>query len=201
MSKSRPGSRLSSFAYNQIRYDLRPQTKVQLVQRFLAEITSFQSTTLKAAKRNIEKDAGEALLSATNVEDIPLFVRNISSAQRTLTDQLDPNDAALWWPNIVHSIRESPEALKTLLVAELRDHLQDPNPLIKISALFSLALLGIPDLAPVIDNAVRAHEHWFANEELYKWLVKLISKQISLGVLRHQEHSLLIPCRTRRCQT
>jgi hypothetical protein len=164
---------LRSFAYDQIRYDIHPETRRQLVLRFLGEVSSFSPERLTAAKRNVEKDAGEALSNALDQDDKVSLARRISLGQQAVAARLNGEEVVFWWPNVVHSIGSPSEELRLVLVAELRGHLKDSNPMIQLSAVFGLALLRINDIASVVDEVAKANGHWFTNQKLTIWLEKL----------------------------
>jgi hypothetical protein len=171
--REQAGSPLSSFAYDRIRCDLHPHTRLQFVQRFLQDIASHPHTRIEQARMNILKDAGEAMSASPNSGDRVALARSVSTAQNSVATWSKPNDIVFWWPYVISAIGEPEEALALILAAEIRALLNNPNSWIQLSAVFGLALLRIEDIAGVVDAAVKSNPNWSMNEPLRDWLRRL----------------------------
>jgi hypothetical protein len=173
MARRNPGAPLTSFSYARIRYDLHPQTRLQLVQHFLDRISSYPHTSVENARSNILHDASGAFLSAQGVGERESLARSVSAAQNAVASWQKPNDTVFWWPYVLSRLGEPEEAMRFILFGELRPLLNDPNSWIQLSAVFALALLRAEDIAAVVDRAVEVNPNWFNNVDLWKWLQDL----------------------------
>ncbi len=192
MSRRRkPGSPLSSFAYDRIRCDLHPHTRLQFVLRYLEEVSSYPRTSVEEATRNIKKDAGDALSSSQDAHERVSLARSVSAAQIGIAAWAKPEQIVFWWPHVLSTAGETEAALKPLLVREIRALLDQPNSWIQLSAVFGLALLRVDDIAGVVDRAVESNPDWSENEALSKWLRKLRAGSTTYPSLRGKLGNLL----------
>jgi hypothetical protein len=169
----RDDRQLTSHAYDQIRNDLHPDTRRQLILRLLAEISGFPADQIKAAMRNIQKDLGQALSDSKTIEENAALATRISSGLDAIADKLDGGDVVTWWANVLHREKEPSEELVRVLNTELRSELRSSNPLIQLGSVFGLARLSASDIASVVDEASSTHPEWSANPLLTAWLRKL----------------------------
>jgi hypothetical protein len=168
-----PGKPLSSFAYDRIRYDLHPHTRLQFVRHFLRNISSYPRESVEEARRNILKDAGEALALSAIPDNHQSLARSVSTAQISVATWFKPNDVVFWWPYVLSAMGEPQATLTPVLTSELRDLLEDSDSWIQLSAVFSLALLRICDIAEVVDHALNVNAEWSKNQALCDWLRRL----------------------------
>jgi hypothetical protein len=173
MLKNRKDGRLTSFAYNQVRNDLHPYTRRELLLRLLAEISEFPADQLKASARNIQNDSGQALSESKSIEEITLLATRIFSGLAAVADRLEATDVVGWWANVLHGTHKPSEGLARVLKSEMRSGLGYTNPLVQLSSIFGLARLHASDIALIVDEASSANPEWSTNLELTKWLQKL----------------------------
>jgi hypothetical protein len=165
--------RLSSNAYHQIRYDLHPETRCDLVKRFLSEVSFLTTDQMKNARPHILKDAGESFSQCANEEELVSMVHSITVAQNAAAKKLAATDVVTWWANILHSVGEPALTVRTVITHELRKELSLADELTQLSAIFGLALLHTNDIAFVVSEALNRNERWLANPALSKWLERL----------------------------
>jgi hypothetical protein len=168
--RQRPGRSLSSYSYDAIRNDLHPEIRRQFLMRLLSEVGTFPSARLKQAKRNIQRDAGEAFSLCAGREAISELAGNLSKGQLAVIDKLEAKEVVFWWSYVLYSTHQRTDEVRGLLVDELRAKLDDQNPIIQLSAVFGLAHLEANDIVSVVDNAAKVNPHWMANTEMMKWL-------------------------------
>ena len=173
MLSKKASGKLSSFDYDNIKNDLHPKTRYQLITRLFCDIDSLTSSYLKQARRNILSEAAVALSSIAHEGELEQHVERMARVQHVASEKLEPKEFVFWWAEVLHSAREVSALAKLHIDARLRVLLTDPNPLIQMSAVFGLAHLKVSDISSVVGNAMAANEHWLENEVLTKWLLKL----------------------------
>jgi hypothetical protein len=165
------GKPLSSFDYDQIRNDLHPQTRRDLIRRCLAEIDSMSAEKLKGALRNIRRDAAETL-----TETMPLdrsLIDLLETALEVVARKLEAREAIGWWSEIMNEVRQPASELKEALSDAIRRCLTSTEPAVQLAAIFGLAKLRTTDLATVVEARLAQHPEWRANAALLVWFEKL----------------------------
>lgn len=192
MLKSRKNGRLTSFDYAQVKNDLHPYTRRQLLLRLLAEISEFPGEQLKAFKTNIQNDCGQALAESKSMEETTLLAKCIFSGLAAVVDKLDASEIVSWWANVLHGTRQPhvtrklSEELAEVLKSEMRNGSGHNNPLVQLSSIFGLARLHASDIALVVDQASRANPEWSTNPALVKWL-----QELKTGSTAYPDRSML----------
>jgi hypothetical protein len=188
MLKKRHDGRLTSFAYNQVRNDLHPDTRRQFVLRLLSEISDFPADQLKALATNVQQDFGQALSQSRSIEEMSSLAARISSGLGNVADNLDANEVVCWWAYVLHKTGETSEELAKVLHREIRSGLRHSNPLVQLSSIFGLARLHASDIATIVDEASGANPEWSTNPALVNWLQKL-----KAGSASYPDRSMLKP--------
>ncbi len=165
--------RLTAFAYDQVRHDLHPATRRELLLGLLRDISGFDPATLAAAKRNVQKDCCLALTESGSPEGVIELTDAIWSALDNVIDRLGANEVVNWWADILAGIKKLPNGLARILDEDIRVRLAHSNPLIKLCALFGLAKLQAVDISSLVDDAITKHPDWARNPNLMDWLGKL----------------------------
>ena len=173
MSEDRPDGRISRLDYRQMRFDLHPETRRELVRRFLAGISTCSAQRLEEARDNILREAGEALVHAPNRVAAASLAAEISRGQAAVCDRLDPKGVVFWWDRALYSVGEPRDEVRGAIATELRGKLTSSNSLIVLSAIFGLARLRVDDIASLVDEASVANPHWSEAPGLAKWLLDL----------------------------
>ena len=170
---------LTSFAYDQVRHDLHPSTRRELIDRLLPDLPAFSHEAITAAKRNIQKDSGKALTDSASADDARELIRKIWSSLEATSGKLGQNEIVNWWADLLHEVNDPSDWLRTALEDELRLRIRHPNPLFQLSSLFGLARLGTDDIAVLVDEAISRFPEWKSNPALTKWLEDLRRKRRS----------------------
>ena len=179
MRSQRKDGCLTPFAYDQVRHDLHPYTRRELLDRLLPDLPTFSQETLAAAKRNIQRDSGNALIDCASVEEARELIGQVWAALEKTSGKLGQNEVVNWWTDLLHEVKDPSDWLKKVLEDELRIRVHHLNPLFELSALFGLAWLGTPDTALLVENALTMRPEWKANPALVKWLERLKMKSHS----------------------
>jgi hypothetical protein len=177
MRSQRKDGRLTSFAYDQIRHDLHPSTRRELLDRLLHDLPTFPRTILTEAERNIKKASGNALADCASPEDASTLIDEIWTSLEAISDKFGQNDIVNWWANLIHEVKEPSEWLRAVLQDAMRVRVKHPNALFQLSALFGLARLGAHDIASLVDDAMITRPEWRMNSMLMSWLGKLKAKK------------------------
>lgn len=184
-SRSKDG-RLTSFEYDQVRNDLHPQTRRELMLRLLQDLPSFSREILAAAKRNIQQDSGKALADSTSPEEATELTHKIWSSLEAACGKFGPNEIVNWWADILCRVKEPSSWLKNILEHEMRIRVSDPNQSMQLCALFGLAKIQAKDISFLVDDAMRTRPEWMDNPMLMSWLGKL-----KLGRSPYPDRSML----------
>ena len=179
MRSQRKDGCLTSFAYDQVWHDLHPYTRRELLDRLLPDLPTFSRETLAAAKRNIQRDSGKALVDCASVEEASELIGQVWTGLETTSGKFGQNEVVNWWADLLHEVKDPSDWLKKVLEDELRIRVHHSNPLFELSALFGLAWLGTPDIALLVDDALTMRPEWKANPALVKWLENLKMKRRS----------------------
>jgi hypothetical protein len=170
---------LTSFAYDQVRHDLHPFTRRELLDRLFPDLPTFSQEKLTAAKRNIQKDSGTALADCASVQEASELIGQIWSGLEKTSGNFGRNEVVNWWADLLHEVKDPPGWLRKVLEDELRIRVRHTNPLFELSALFGLTWLGTHDIALLVDDAMATHPEWKTNPTLVKWLENLRMKRRS----------------------
>ena len=173
MRSQRKDGRLTSFAYNQVRNDIHPHTRRELLRRLLQDLPSFSPEMLAAAKRNIQQDSGNALSHSASPIDAIELTHDIWSSLEASSGKFGQGEVVNWWADVLHSVKEPSDWLKSVLEHEMRIRVSHSNPLIQLSAIFGLAKIPATDIASIVDNAMMTRPEWSGNVLLMNWLEKL----------------------------
>jgi hypothetical protein len=168
---------LTSFAYDQVRHDLHPYTRRELLDRLLTDLPTFSQEKLRAAKRNIQKDSGMALADCASVREASELIRQIWSCLETTSGNFGLSEVVNWWADLLNEVKDPPDWLRKVLEDELRIRVRHTNPLFELSALFGLAWLGTDEIARLVDDAMATRPEWKTNPTLLKWLKNLKMKR------------------------
>ena len=188
MRSQRKDGRLTSFAYDQIRNDIHPHTRRELLLRLLQDIPAFSPEMLAAAKRNIQQDSGEALADSGSPAEASELAHKIWSSLEVTCGKFGQNEIVNWWADILCRVKEPSDWLKNLLAHELRIRANHSNPLIQLSALFGLAKIHATDISSLVDDAMSTRPEWNSNPLLVAWLGKL-----KVGKTSYPDRSMLNP--------
>jgi hypothetical protein len=184
-SESKDG-RLSTFVYDQLRNDIHPQTRRELLLRLLPDLRTFSPETLLAAKRNIQQDSGLALTSSASPSDASELTQEIWSSLEATCDKFLQNEIVNWWADILCKVNNPSDWLKKVLEQEMRIRTAHSNPKIQLSALFGLAKLQTADIPLLVDRALSTRPEWIGNLLMMNWLAKL-----KLGKAPYPDRSML----------
>jgi hypothetical protein len=179
MRSQRKDGCLTTFAYGQVRHDLHPTTRRELLDRLFPDLPTFSQETLTAAKRNIQGDSGKTLMDSASVGEANHLIRQVWSSLEKTSEMFGDNEIVNWWADLLHEVKAPPDWLKQLLEDELRTRVRQSNPLFELSALFGLAWLRTPDIALLVDDAIVTRPEWKDNPALMKWLEDLRMKRRS----------------------
>ena len=179
MRSQRKDGCLTSFAYDQVRHDLHPYTRRELLDRLFPDLPAFSHEKLTAAKWNIQKDSGMALADCTSVRDASELIVQIWSVLERTSGNFGHNEVVNWWAGLLHEVKDPSDWLRKALEDELRIRVRHTNPLFELSALFGLAWLGTHDIALLVDDAMTIRPEWKTNPTLVKWLENLRMKRRS----------------------
>jgi hypothetical protein len=170
---------LTSFAYDQVRHDLHPYTRRELLDRLFPDLPAFSQEKLTAAKRNIQKDSGMALADCASIREASDLLVQIWSSLETTSGNLGHSEVVNWWADLLHEVRDPPDWLRKVLEDELRIRVRQSNPLFELSAIFGLAWLRTHDIPLLVDGAMIRRPEWKSNPMLMKWLEDLRMKRRS----------------------
>jgi hypothetical protein len=173
MRSQRKDGRLTSFAYDQVRNDIHPHTRRELLRRLLQDLPSFSPEMLAAAKRNIQQDSGNALSHSASPIDAIELTHDIWSSLEASSGKFGQGEVVNWWADVLHSVKEPSDWLKSVLEHEMRIRVSHSNPLIQLSAIFGLAKIPATDIASIVDKAMMTRPEWSGNVLLMNWLEKL----------------------------
>jgi hypothetical protein len=179
MRSQRNDGCLTSFAYDQVRYDLHPYTRRELLDRLFPHLQTLPGDKLTAAKRNIQIDSGMALANCASVRDASELIGQIWSGLESTSENIGQSEVINWWANLLHEVKDPPAWLRKALEDELRIRVRHTNPLFQLSALFGLAWLGTHDISLLVDDAMTIRPEWRINPILVKWLGNLRMKRRS----------------------
>jgi hypothetical protein len=179
MRSQRKDGRLTSFAYDQVRHDLHPYTRRELLARLFRDLPTVSQEMLTAAKRNIQKDSGMAIADCASVREASELIGQIWSGIETMSGSFDHSEVVNWWADLLHEVKDPADWLRQVLEDELRVRVRHTNPLFQLSALFGLARLGTRDIAFLVDDAMTTRPEWKTNPKLIKWLEDLRMKRRS----------------------
>lgn len=188
MRSQRMDGRLTPFAYDQVRNDIHPHTRRELLLRLLQDLPACSPDMLVAAKRNIQQDSGEALTDSTSPVEASELTYEIWSSLEATCDKFGQNEIVNWWADILCKVKEPSGWLKNLLEHEMRIRANHSNPLIQLSALFGLARIHVKDISFLVDDAMSTRREWNSNLLLVNWLGKL-----KLGKTSYPDRSMLNP--------
>jgi hypothetical protein len=188
MRSQRKDGRLTSFAYDQVRNDIHPQTRRELLLRLLQELTALSPEMLAAAKRNIQQDSGNALSHSASPVEASELTNDIWSSLGASSGKFSQDEVVNWWADVLHSVKEPPDWLNSVLEQEMRTRLTHSNPLIQLSAIFGLAKIPTVGIALIVDNAMMTRPEWSGNVLLMNWLEKL-----KKGKASYPDRSMLTP--------
>jgi hypothetical protein len=177
MRSQRRDGCLTSFAYDQVRHDLHPYTRRELLNRLLSDLPTFSRETVAAAKWNIQKDSGTVLVDCASAKEAGELIGQIWTGLETTSGKLGQNEVVNWWADLLHEVKDPSSWLRTVLEDELRIRVHHSNQLFELSALFGLAWLGTHDIALLVDHALTMRLEWRANPALVKWLENLKMKR------------------------
>ena len=177
MRSQRKDGCLTSFAYDEVRHDLHPYTRRELLDRLFPHLPTFSPDKLKAAKRNIQKDSGMALADCASVQDASELIGQIWSGLERTSGNFGHSEVVNWWADLLQEVKDPPDWLRKALEDELRIRVRHTNPLFELSALFGLAWLGTHDIALLVDDAMTIRPEWKTNPTLVKWLENLRMKR------------------------
>ena len=163
----------------QVRHDLHPYTRRELLDRLFPDLPAFSHEKLTAAKWNIQKDSGMALADCTSVRDASELIVQIWSVLERTSGNFGHNEVVNWWAGLLHEVKDPSDWLRKALEDELRIRVRHTNPLFELSALFGLAWLGTHDIALLVDDAMTIRPEWKTNPTLVKWLENLRMKRRS----------------------
>jgi hypothetical protein len=186
MRSRRKDGRLTSFAYDQVRNDLHPQTRRELLLRLLQDLPSFSHAMLAASKRNIQQDSGQALADSISPREANELTHKIWSSLEATSTKFAQNEIVNWWADILYKVKELSSWLKNILEYEMRIRVNDSNPSIQLSALFGLAKIQATDISFLVDDAMSTRPEWRDNLMLMSWLGKL-----KLGRTPYPDRSML----------
>jgi hypothetical protein len=186
MRSRRKDGRLTSFAYDQVRNDLHPQTRRELLLRLLQDLPSFSHEMLDAAKRNIQQDLGQALADSISPGEANELTHKIWSSLEATSRKFAQNEIVNWWADILWKVEEPSSWLKNILEHEMRIRVNDSNPSIQLSALFGLAKIQAKDISFLVDGAMSTRPKWRDNLMLMSWLGEL-----KLGRSPYPDRSML----------
>ena len=188
MRSQRKDGRLTSFSYDQIRNDIHPHTRRELLLRLLQDLPSLSPEILASAKRNIQRDSGNALSHSASPVEASELTHDIWSSLEGSAGKFGQNEVVNWWADVLYSVKKPSDWLKSVLEHEMRIRLSHSNPLIELSAIFGLAKLSATGIAFIVDNAIMTHPEWSSNELLMDWLDKL-----KKGKTSYPDRSMLNP--------
>jgi hypothetical protein len=177
MRSQRKDGRLTSFAYDQVRHDLHPCTRRELLGRLFHDLPKIPQEMLTAAKRNIQRDSGMALADCASVREASELIGQIWSGLETTSGSFGHSEVVNWWADLLHEVKDPSDWLRQVLDDELRIRVRHTNPLFELSALFGLAWLGTHDIALLVDDAMKIRPEWKTNPKLVKWLEDLRMKR------------------------
>ena len=175
----RKDGRLTSFAYDQVRHDLHPYTRRELLDRLFHDLPTVSQEMLTAAKRNIQNDSGMAIVDCASVREASELIGQIWSGLETTSGNFSHSGVVNWWADLLHEVKKPSDWLRQVLEDELRIRVRHTNPLFELSALFGLAWLGTHDIALLVDDAMTIRPEWKTNPKLVKWLEDLRMKRRS----------------------
>jgi len=187
MRSQRKDGRLTTSAYDQIRNDIHPQTRRELL-RLLPDLRAFSPEMLLAAKRNIQKDSGKALADSASPVEARELTQEIWSSLEATCGKFGQSEIVNWWADILCNVNEPSDWLKNVFEHEMRIRTNHSNPQIQLSALFGLATIHAADISFLVDNAMSTRPEWKANLLIMNWLGKL--KQ---GKTSYPDRSMLNP--------
>jgi hypothetical protein len=188
MRLQRKDGRLTAFSYDQIRNDIHPQTKRALLLRLLQDLPSFPPEMLASAKRNIQRDSGNALSHSASPIEASELTHDIWSSLEGSAGKFGHGEVVNWWADVLHGVKEPSDWLKNVLEHQMRIRLRHSNPLIQLSAIFGLARISATDIAFIVDSAMMTHPEWSGNAILMNWLEKL-----KKGKKSYPDRSMLNP--------
>lgn len=193
MRSQRKDGRLTSFAYDQVRNDIHPHTRRQLLLRLLQDLQTLTPEILGAAKWNIQQDSGKALGESASPVEASELTHAIWSSLEETSGKFGQNEIVNWWADILSKVKEPSDWLKNLLEHEMRIRANHSNVPIQLSALFGLAKICAKDISFLVGNAVRTRPEWNSNSLLMEWLGKL-----KLGKTSYPDRSMLNPSNVAR---
>jgi hypothetical protein len=188
MRSERKDGHLTTFAYDQLRNDIHPQTRRELLLRLLPDLRAYSPETLLAAKWNIQQDSGLALTESASPLDARELTQEIWSSLEAMCDKFLQNEIVNWWADILCKVEHPSDWLKNVLEQEIRIRANHSNPQIQLSALFGLAKLQTADISFLVDRAMSTRPEWIANSLIMNWLGKL-----RLGKAPYPDRSILNP--------
>jgi hypothetical protein len=193
MRSQRKDGRLTPFAYDQVRNDIHPHTRRELLLRLLQDLPAFTPEDLGAAKWNIQQDSGKALAESASPVEASELIHEIWRSLEETSGKFGQNEIVNWWADIVSTVKEPSDWLKNLLEREMRIRANHSNALIQLSALFGLAKIRAKDISFLVGDAVRTRPEWSGNALLINWLEKLKN-----GKASYPDRSMLHPPNTLR---
>lgn len=173
MRSKRPDGSLSASAYDQVRYDLHPQTRRELLLQLLKELPAYPAEKVASARRNIQHDLGLALTESGTADAVTELARCISRALESISEKLERIEVVLWWANVLSYIKGPSVFLTRALEETLRADVKASGHLVPLSALFGLARLNVSDLSSILDESLQSHPDWSNHRALIGWLQKL----------------------------
>jgi hypothetical protein len=191
MRSQREDGRLTTFAYDQIRNDIHPQTRRELLLRLLPDLRAFSSEMLVSAKWNIQQDSGKTLAASASPEEARELAQEIWSSLEATCGRFSQNEIVNWWADILCTVKEPSDWLKKVLEHEMRIRTNHSMAPIQLSALFGLSTIRAADISSLVDDAIRTRPEWNANSLIMNWLAKL-----KLGKTSYPDRSMLNPPNT-----
>ncbi|MFZ0338870.1 MAG: hypothetical protein WAL45_12610 [Terracidiphilus sp.] len=188
LRSQREGGRLTTFAYDQVRNDIHPQTRRQLLLRLLPDLRALSPETLVAAKWNIQQDSGKALADSASPVEASELTREIWSSLEATCGKFSQNEIVNWWADILCKVKEPSGWLKNVIEHEMRVRTNHSNPQIQLSALFGLATIHAADIMFLVEDVMRTRPEWKANLSIMNWLGKLRQ-----GKTSYPDRSMLNP--------
>jgi hypothetical protein len=173
MHSERKDGRLTSFSYGQVRHDLHPQTRRELLCRLLLDLPRLSQEMLTAAKWNIQQDSGRALADSASSAEARELINKIWSSIELAGDKFGQSEIVNWWADILTEVKEPSDLLRKELDEDMRVRVKNSDSFVPLSALFGLARLGTHDIASLVESAMISRAEWRANPMLVAWLEKL----------------------------
>ena len=188
MRSHRKDGALTEFAYGEVRNDIHPQTRRELLLRLLEDLPALSPEMLVAARRNIQHDSGKALSDSSTPIEASELAHELWSSLEVSSGKFGQSEVVNWWADVLHSVKEPSDWLRGVLEREMRLRVNYSDSLIQLSAIFGLAYIRVADIAFIVDNAMMTRPEWSGNVLLMNWLEKL-----KRGMASYPDRSMLNP--------